>query len=60
MTVTHAPSLRQADSAQRAMLQEALDDAGIEPDQVDYVETHGTGTPLGDPIEVIAIARILC
>ena len=45
--------------AQRAMLQEALDDAGIEPDQIDYVETHGTGTPLGDPIEVIAIARIL-
>jgi acyl transferase domain-containing protein/surfactin synthase thioesterase subunit/acyl carrier protein len=47
-------------SAQRAMLQEALDDAGIEPRQVDYVETHGTGTPLGDPIEVMAIARVLC
>lgn len=46
-------------SAQRAMLQEALDDAGLEPHQVDYVETHGTGTPLGDPIEVIAIARVL-
>ena len=46
--------------AQRAMLQEALDDAGIEPHQIDYVETHGTGTPLGDPIEVIAIARMLC
>ncbi|MEP1205831.1 MAG: SDR family NAD(P)-dependent oxidoreductase [Rhizobiaceae bacterium] len=46
--------------AQRAMLQEALDDAGLEPHQVDYVETHGTGTPLGDPIEVMAIARVLC
>ncbi len=47
-------------SAQRAMLQEALDDAGIEPHQVGYLETHGTGTPLGDPIEVMAIARVLC
>ncbi len=46
--------------AQRAMLQEALDDAGLAPHQVDYVETHGTGTPLGDPIEVMAIGRVLC
>lgn len=46
--------------AQRAMLQDALDDAGLAPHQVDYVETHGTGTPLGDPIEVMAIARVLC
>ena len=46
--------------AQRAMLQEALDNAGLAPDQVDLVETHGTGTPLGDPIEVSAIARVLC
>lgn len=46
--------------AQRAMLQEALDDAGLDPEQIDYVETHGTGTPLGDPIEVSAIGRVLC
>ena len=46
--------------AQRAMLQEALDDAGLDPHQIDYVETHGTGTPLGDPIEVSAIGRVLC
>ncbi len=46
--------------AQRAMLQEALDDAGLSPHQIDFVETHGTGTPLGDPIEVSAIARVLC
>ncbi|NKC10722.1 MAG: SDR family NAD(P)-dependent oxidoreductase [Gammaproteobacteria bacterium] len=46
--------------AQRAMLQSALANAGLHPHQLDYIETHGTGTPLGDPIEVMAIARVLC
>ena len=46
--------------AQRAMLRDALKDAGIEPHQVDFIETHGTGTPLGDPIEVSAIGRVFC
>lgn len=31
--------------------------AGIDPDAISYVETHGTGTPLGDPIEVAALTR---
>ena len=46
--------------AQRDMLKDALANAELEPHQIDFVETHGTGTPLGDPIEVSAIARILC
>ena len=32
--------------------------AGIEADTVTYVETHGTGTPLGDPIEIAALTQV--
>lgn len=37
---------------QAVMLVEAFKKAGIEPETVGYIETHGTGTPLGDPIEI--------
>ena len=36
-------------------MQDALDDAGIKPEEVDYINTHGTSTPLGDPQELKAI-----
>lgn len=36
----------------------ALQDAGIRPDQVDFINTHGTSTPLGDVTEVKAIERV--
>jgi acyl transferase domain-containing protein/acyl carrier protein len=35
----------------------AMANAGVEPDSIDYVECHGTGTPLGDPVEVAALTR---
>jgi len=44
--------------AQAALLRDALADAGLEPRQVSYVETHGTGTSLGDPIEVGALSDV--
>jgi acyl transferase domain-containing protein/acyl carrier protein len=44
--------------AQSELLQAALRAARIEPDEVLFIETHGTGTPLGDPIEVAALASV--
>src|SRR5215208_2871259 len=46
--------------AQQAVVRTALEDAGgMDPLQVHFVETHGTGTQLGDPIEVRALAAAL-
>lgn len=45
-------------AAQRDVYQRALAAAGVRPDQVGYVETHGTGTRLGDPIEAESLADV--
>jgi acyl transferase domain-containing protein len=45
-------------AAQRAVLRRALKASGVQPDQVGYIETHGAGTKLGDPIEVEALAEV--
>lgn len=45
--------------AQRKLIQAALRAAGIDHRDVDYLETHGTGTPLGDAIEVQAALEAL-
>nr|VFK62587.1 MAG: Ketoacyl-synthetase C-terminal extension [Candidatus Kentron sp. TUN] len=38
--------------AQEKVIRQALRNAGVTPAEVSYIEAHGTGTPLGDPIEV--------
>ncbi|MBN8466463.1 acyltransferase domain-containing protein [Corallococcus exiguus] len=46
-----APSVE----GQAAVIAEALAISGVTPDDIQYVEAHATGTPLGDPIEVAAL-----
>ena len=51
LTVPHGPS-------QSQVIRDALDDAGVQPCDIDYVEAHGTGTALGDPIEIAALDEV--
>ena len=49
-----APSV----DGQAQVVSEALSVAGVEPGSIQYVEAHGTATPLGDPIEVAALNQV--
>jgi acyl transferase domain-containing protein/SAM-dependent methyltransferase len=46
--------------AQEAVIRSALASAGVAPHEISYLEAHGTGTSLGDPIEVRAAGAVLC
>ncbi|HEX6290302.1 MAG TPA: beta-ketoacyl synthase N-terminal-like domain-containing protein [Herpetosiphonaceae bacterium] len=48
-----APSVE----AQAAVIEEAQAIAGVDPDTISYIEAHGTGTTLGDPIEITALTQ---
>ena len=48
-----APSV----GGQSQVIAEALSAAGVEPATINYIEAHGTGTQLGDPIEIQAMAK---
>ena len=51
LTVPHTPALIQ-------VIEQALSQAEIPASQVDYLEAHGTGTNVGDPIEIDAVAAV--
>ena len=44
--------------AQEALLRAALNNAMLAPSDISYIETHGTGTSLGDPIEIEAVSSV--
>ena len=48
-----APSIQ----GQAAVIAEALAVADVSPDSIEYIEAHGTGTSLGDPIEIAALTE---
>ncbi len=51
LTVPNTPALEQ-------VMTDALAQAGVAPTEVDYLEAHGTGTAVGDPIELNAVANV--
>lgn len=46
--------------AQEKLIRQALENAGLQPSDISYLEAHGTGTPLGDPIEIRSAAAVYC
>lgn len=45
-------------ASQQQVIRQALRNAQLNPSQVSYIEAHGTGTPLGDPIELRSLAEV--
>lgn len=46
--------------AQTQVIEKALEKANVHPEEIQYIELHGTGTHLGDPIEITGLKRALC
>merc|ERR1712014_223807 len=52
MTAPHGPS-------QQEVIRNSMREAGLTPNQITIAECHGTGTALGDPIEVGALREVM-
>jgi acyl transferase domain-containing protein len=46
-------------AGQEALLRKAFRDANLNPGAIDYIEAHGTGTLVGDPVEIESIGRVV-
>lgn len=46
-------------TSQEELLRNAYHAAGVTPRDVTYIEAHGTGTPVGDPVELMALGKVL-
>ena len=53
LTATHPEGL-----GAKLVMQNALEDAGLKPEEIDYINVHGTSTPVGDVSEVKAIKEV--
>ncbi|MGD9638617.1 MAG: amino acid adenylation domain-containing protein [Alphaproteobacteria bacterium] len=49
-----APSVQ----GQKAVIEDAYNSCGLNPEKISYIETHGTATKLGDPIEIDALNKV--
>jgi len=47
-----------SEQAQKDVIRQAIKNAGLEPEQIFYLEAHGTGTTIGDPIEANALGHV--
>lgn len=52
--------MQPSSALQTAVIRRAYEDAGLDLRGTDYVECHGTGTAIGDPIEIDALASCFC
>lgn len=54
----HVTAPRPDGSGAVACMKSALEKAGLKPEDVDYINAHGTSTPVGDPTEVLAVKTL--
>jgi 3-oxoacyl-[acyl-carrier-protein] synthase II len=54
----HITSPAEDGSGMMRVMQRALKDAGLAPEQIEYINAHGTSTPVGDKTETLAIKRV--